>query len=70
MKGWTGKGIAAKLIDQCIEHAKAADMHQVGLEVAVDNMRAIKLYEKRGFAPGKLNGPSIAMTLILKAAKP
>ncbi len=69
MKGWTGKGIAAKLMSQCIEHAKAAGMRQVGLEVAADNVPAIKLYEKSGFAAGMLDEPFISMKLNLKAEK-
>lgn len=63
---WTGKGIAARLINQCVEHAKAAGMRQIGLEVAADNMPAIKLYEKSGFVADKLNEPFIPMKLKLK----
>lgn len=69
MKVWTAKGIAAKLMNQCVEHTKAAGMRQVGLEVAADNMRAIKLYEKSGFVAGKLNGPFIAMKLNLESGQ-
>ena len=70
MKAWTGKGIGANLIDQCVVHARAAGMRQIGLEVAAANMPAIKLYAKNGFVAGKLNEPFIPMKLILKAAKP
>lgn len=70
MKGWTGKGIATKLMNQCIEHAKAAGMRQVGLEVAAVNVSAIRLYEKSGFVAGILNEPFISMRLDLKSEEP
>lgn len=69
MKAWTGKGIAARLTNQCVEHAKAAGMRQIGLEVAATNMPAIKLYEKSGFVADKLNEPFIPMTLNLKSGE-
>jgi GNAT superfamily N-acetyltransferase len=51
---WAGKGVAAHLLNQCIEHAKTMGMQQISLEVASNNTRAIQLYEKTGFI---LNGP-------------
>ncbi|MDO8264596.1 MAG: GNAT family N-acetyltransferase [Gallionella sp.] len=69
MKVWTGQGIAARLINQCVEHAKAAGMRQIGLEVAADNIPAIKLYEKNGFVAGKLNEPFLPMKLNLKSGE-
>ena len=69
IKLWTGKGIAARLIDQCVVHAKAAGMQQIGLEVAADNMPAIKLYKKSGFAAGKLNERFVPMKLNLEVEK-
>lgn len=69
MKGWIGQGIAAKLIGQCVEHAKAAGMRQVGLEVAADNMPAIRLYEKSGFEVSMLNEPFILMKLDFESGK-
>lgn len=69
IKLWTGKGIAARLIDQCAVHAKAAGMQQIGLEVAADNMPAIKLYKKSGFAAGKLNERFVPMKLNLEVEK-
>ena len=70
LKEWTGQGIAARLIDQSVAHAKATGMQQIGLQVAAANMPAIKLYEKSGFVAGKLNEPFIPMKLYLKAEKP
>ena len=69
MKMWTGKGIAARLIDQCVAHAKAAGMRQIGLEVAADNMPAIELYKKSGFMAGKLNKSFVPMKLNLKSGE-
>jgi ribosomal protein S18 acetylase RimI-like enzyme/SAM-dependent methyltransferase len=70
LKEWTGKGIAASLINQCVEHAKAAGMRQICLDVAVANMPAIKLYEKNGFLAGKLKEQFIPMKLNLKSGEP
>ena len=33
LRAWMGKGIAARLMGRCIEHAKASGMQQIGLEV-------------------------------------
>lgn len=66
MMVWTGKGIAASLIDQCVAHAKSAGMQQISLDVAAGNMPAIKLYEKSGFMAGQVNKPFIPMKLNLR----
>ncbi|MDO8310644.1 MAG: GNAT family N-acetyltransferase [Sideroxyarcus sp.] len=66
LREWTGKGIAAHLMNQCIKHAKACGMRQISLEVAGDNTSAIKLYEKFGFVAGKANAPLVSMNLHLK----
>lgn len=66
LKERTGKGIATRLIDQCIAHAKEVGMQQIGLEVAGANATAIRLYEKRGFVAGKLGDQIVPMTLNLK----
>ena len=61
LQAWTGKGIAACLMSQCIEHAKASGMRQISLEVAGDNAPAIKLYKKSGFEVSNTGPPSITM---------
>ena len=68
-KAWTGKGIAECLVGQCIEHAKVSGMRQISLEVASDNVSAIKLYEKIGFVASKANTPLVGMILFLKDKK-
>ncbi len=67
LKTRTGKGIAARLMKQCIEYAKATGMWQVSLEVASDNAPAIRMYEKSGFDAVKSNAPFITMNLYLKS---
>jgi ribosomal protein S18 acetylase RimI-like enzyme len=69
LKEWMSKGIAARLMSQCIEHAKASGMRQISLEVASDNAPAIRLYEKSGFAAGKVNAPFVTMDLHLKSGE-
>jgi ribosomal protein S18 acetylase RimI-like enzyme len=67
LRAWTSKGIAARLVGQCVEHAKVSGMRQISLEVAADNTLAIKLYEKSGFIVSKANGPFVGMNLYLKS---
>jgi len=66
---WTGEGIAARLMARCIEYAKVSGMRRLSLEVACDNMPAIKLYEKYGFVAAKVRATSIDMDLILNGVK-
>jgi ribosomal protein S18 acetylase RimI-like enzyme len=61
----TGKGIAESLMKRCIERKKALGMRQVSLEVASDNIPAIRLYEKCGFVAGKAKTPFVTMDLYL-----
>ena len=67
LREWTGKGIAASLMRRCIDNAKASGMRQISLEVASDNVPAIKLYEKSGFVAGQTNAPFVTMNLYLKS---
>ncbi len=66
VRGWAGKGIAADLISRCIEHAQAAGMRAISLEVADNNETAIRLYEKCGFVAGKAKAPFVTMNLYLR----
>lgn len=56
-----GKGIAAHLIRQCVEHAKSMGMHCVSLEVERGNVPAIRLYEKCGFVANDTGDSYITM---------
>ncbi len=69
LKEWTGKGVAARLVGQCVEYAKSMGMRQISLEVAEYNTPAIKLYEKSGFVVNKTNAPFISMNLYLKSGE-
>lgn len=62
LNGWTGKGIATSLISQCIQHAKALGMRQIGLEVASENISAIRFYERSGFHSNGVNAPFVTMS--------
>jgi ribosomal protein S18 acetylase RimI-like enzyme len=64
---WTGRGIARRLMSQCVEYAKGSGMRQINLEVARDNTRAIALYEDGGFVAVKRDAPSITMELLLES---
>ena len=69
LREYMGRGIAAHLMSQCVEHAKALGMRQIGLEVSSDNTPAIRLYEKSGFIAGKANAPFVSMNLYLKSGE-
>jgi len=60
---WMGKGIAYRLLNRCIEHAKALGMRQISLEVSSGNTSAIKLYETSGFDADRANTPFVRMNL-------
>lgn len=67
LSSWVGRGIAANLLKQCIEYAKAMGMRQISLEVANDNASAIRLYEKSGFIKGDASMSFVTMNLHLKS---
>lgn len=60
---WTGKGIATRLMQQCIAQAALSGMSLIKLEVARDNTQAISLYKKLGFCIDQATTPSLTMTL-------
>lgn len=61
----TGKGVAACLMRNCIEHARSSGMKRISLEVACDNTPAIRLYEKFDFIVEKKHGSMVSMNLYL-----
>ena len=69
LRTWASKGIAARLVAQCIDYAKASGMRQICLEVAADNTPAIKLYEKSGFVAGRQTASVITMGLYLESGE-
>ena len=60
---WHGRGIAMKLLEQCIQQAKAIGFERIELEVDSGNVSAIKLYEKKNFIVTKVFGQLVAMHL-------
>lgn len=48
-----GKGVAGILLDDMIRRCRESGMRSISLEVADDNNRAIKFYQKNGFVKGK-----------------
>lgn len=69
LKDWQGKGIAAQLTRQCIEHARKLGMHCIRLEVARGNASAIGLYEKYGLVIADTNDAFLTMNLFFDAGK-
>ena len=49
-KEYWGLGVGRALTEACIECARKAGYEQIELEVVSENDRAVKLYEKAGFA--------------------
>lgn len=66
LRAWTSKSIAARLMNQCVEYAKTSGMRQVSLEVAGNNIPAIRLYKKSGFIADKADAPFVTMNLSLE----
>lgn len=65
LREWMGRGIAARLMNRCVEYAKASGMRQICLEVSSDNTLAIRLYQRSGFVVGKASAPFVGMDLNL-----
>lgn len=64
--GKMGKGIATRLMKQCIEYAEVNNFGEIKLEVATANEQAIKLYRKFNFVQLEVKPGSIIMTKICK----
>lgn len=47
---YRGKGIGARLLAACLDKAWTQGITRVELQARADNLRAIRLYEKAGFA--------------------
>ena len=67
LREWTGKGIARRLMNRCVEHAKASGIRRISLEVARDNTPAIRLYEKGGFIANESTVPLVPMNLYIRS---
>ena len=69
LREWTGKGIAANLMKQCIERSKASGMQKISLEVAGENAPAIRLYGSCGFVACEAHVPVVTMDLYLDSGE-
>jgi ribosomal protein S18 acetylase RimI-like enzyme len=49
LAGFSGRGVAARLLAACLERARAEQVETVSLEVSQDSQPAIRLYTKFGF---------------------
>lgn len=69
IEDWTGKGIALKLMNHAIEHARRTGMHHISLQVGRNNTSALSLYQKLGFDADTSSRQFIDMNLSLKNRK-
>lgn len=58
-----GMGIASQLMAQCIRKLKSHSFKRIQLEVATNNLPAIRLYHKFGFSHDRAQGAALTMTL-------
>ena len=65
-KEFTGKGIASRLLRNCIAHCAKNDYFVITLEVNRNNSPAIAFYEKHQFIQSEARGDSLILTLNLK----
>ncbi|HMK27085.1 MAG TPA: GNAT family N-acetyltransferase [Chitinophagaceae bacterium] len=65
-KEFTGKGIASRLLRNCIAHCAKNDYFVINLEVNRNNSRAIGFYEKHQFKQSGTQGDNLVLTLNLK----
>lgn len=47
---YEGRGIASALLEMCLDHARHIGIGQMSLKVSQQNLKAIRLYSKLGFA--------------------
>jgi ribosomal-protein-alanine N-acetyltransferase len=61
----SGEGIATRLLEDCIQHARRAGFTLIRLSVDRGNAAAVRLYESCGFSAEPAQGSDIQMTLDL-----
>lgn len=66
LPGWQGRGIASRLMRDCIGHVDRLGFACIELEVAANNEAAIVLYGKHHFAIAGQSGPFLKMALDLR----
>jgi GNAT superfamily N-acetyltransferase len=63
LEGWRGRGVALRLLEQCIDHARKLGFRCVELEVDGANAGAVGLYGKSGFKIDRAQGQTVIMRL-------
>lgn len=63
---WHGKGIAGRLLNDFVNHARGAGFDHVVLSVDTRNERALALYRKHGFIDGAEDGIILEMILNIR----
>lgn len=66
---WHGQGIASRLLDTFVDHARASGFARVVLSVDSRNDRARSLYRKHGFIDGPGDGATQEMTFTLRTTQ-
>ncbi len=66
---WHGQGIASRLLDAFVDHARVAGFARVVLSVDARNDRARSLYRKHGLIDGPRNGTMVQMSFSLRTEK-
>ena len=65
LPAWQGRGIASRLLENCIAHARKLGFAHIELEVGCGNGAALALYEKHGFSAAGETGGMLRMALDL-----
>ncbi len=56
LEEYSGRGIASRLLRDCIEYAKLEGLAKISLEVAAEHRAAVRLYERCGFSAAGTDG--------------
>lgn len=64
-KNYWGKGCGKSILDRMIEEAVKFNLTSIWLKVIKDNIRAIKLYESKGFVVENEEGGTLIMRKLL-----
>lgn len=66
LRDWHGRGVASRLLANCIAHVRNLGFAHIELEVSSGNVKALALYEKHGFSSAVGKGGMLRMSLNLK----
>lgn len=66
LPAWQGRGIASRLLENCITHVRTLGFAHIELEVGGGNGAATALYEKHGFSTDGDKGGILRMALNLE----